>query len=82
MENRNRRKVYEGKVLSNKMQKTVVVEIERKIHHPLYGKRITQRKKIYAHDAEGNVKEGDKVTVMECRPLSKLKRFRVVGISK
>jgi len=75
---RGHRKVYTGVVTSNKMDKTVVVQISRRCQHPVYGKVITRSKKYYAHDASGEAKVGDQVTIMETRPLSKLKRWRVV----
>ncbi len=80
MATESRRKEYTGKVISNKMDKTVVVEIERKIPHPLYGKRIKRRKKFYAHDPENKCQIGDIVKIRETRPLSKLKRFEVIEI--
>lgn len=76
---RARRKVRSGQVVSNKMQKTVVVEVKRTLRHPQYGKVITRKKKYYAH-LEGDMKPnvGDTVSIMECRPISKLKRWRVI----
>lgn len=74
----NRRKTQKGTVVSNKMQKTVVVEIERTLRHPKYGKVMTRGKKIYAHHEGEPLKTGEIVTVTETRPLSKLKRWRVV----
>lgn len=80
MEARNDRKVKDGIVVSNKMDKTVVVlEVTMKLH-PLYRKRIKNSKKYKAHDEENKCKIGDKVTIMETRPLSKEKRWRVVEI--
>lgn len=77
-EGRNSRKVKKGTVVSNKMQSTVVVSVERTYRHPEYQKVITRRKKYYAHnDKPLNI--GDKVTIVETRPLSKLKRWRVVA---
>lgn len=75
----SRRKVKIGKVISNKMQKTVVVEVQRTYRHPKYGKVITRGKKYYAHNEEPNLKVGDQVTIIETRPLSKLKRWRVMA---
>jgi small subunit ribosomal protein S17 len=72
------RKVKKGVVLSNKMQKTVVVRVERTCRHPRYSKVITRAKKYYAHDESGLLQVGDQVTIMETRPLSKLKHWRVV----
>jgi len=74
------RKVQVGKVISDKMDKTVVVAIETLVRHPLYGKIVKQTKKFKAHDAENACRIGDKVRVMETRPLSKEKRWRVVEI--
>lgn len=79
-EARNARKVRTGKVVSDKMEKTVVVAIERRVKHPVYGKMMTRTKKLKAHDEENSAKLGDTVRIMETRPLSKDKRFRVVEI--
>ncbi|MFN3978557.1 MAG: 30S ribosomal protein S17 [Sulfurihydrogenibium azorense] len=73
-------KEFVGKVVSNKMDKTVVVAVERKFPHPLYGKQVKKTKKFYAHDEENKCKEGDIVRIRETRPLSKLKRWIVVEI--
>lgn len=78
-QDRGNRKVKKGIVVSNKMDKTVVVKIERRIRHPQYGKVITRNKKIYAHNELKPLNIGDEVTVIETRPLSKLKRWRVVA---
>ena len=59
------------------MQKTIVVEVSRRVPHPLYKRIITKRKKFYAHDEEGTAKLGDVVRIIECRPLSQLKRWRL-----
>lgn len=67
-----------GVVVSNKMEKTVVVKVTRKALHPKYGKQIEKYTKCYAHDEENKAEIGREVTIMECRPLSKLKRWRVV----
>ncbi len=67
-----------GKVISNKMQKTVVVEIERIKEHPKYKRRFKVHKKYKAHDEKGEYKEGDRVIMEECRPLSKEKKWRVI----
>ncbi|BDU49532.1 30S ribosomal protein S17 [Haliovirga abyssi] len=80
METRNDRKVREGVVVSDKMDKTVVVAEVRMIMHPLYKKRVKSTKKYKAHDEENICKTGDKVRIMETRPLSKDKRWRVVDI--
>ena len=74
------RKTRKGVVVSNKMQKTVVVRVERTIRHPRYEKVIVQTKKYYAHDEDMRAKIGDEVVIMETRPLSKLKRWRVVDV--
>ena len=66
-----------GKVLSNKMNKTVVVQVERKVLHPKYLKYIKRRTKLYAHDEKNEAKIGDQVVLVESRPISKLKRWRV-----
>ncbi len=66
-----------GKVLSNKMQKTVVVLVERRVLHPKYKKYIKRRTKLYAHDEKNEAKIGDRVMLIETRPLSKTKRWRV-----
>ena len=80
METRNRRKVMIGKVVSNKMDKTIVVAIEYKVKHPLYGKIVKRTYKLKAHDEKNVCSIGDKVKVMETRPLSKDKRWRLVEI--
>ena len=80
MEERNSRKVKIGKVISNKMDKTIVVAVEESIKHPLYGKVVKRTYKMKAHDAENACAIGDKVRVMETRPLSKDKRWRLVEI--
>ena len=66
-----------GEVVSTKMQKTIVVEVSRRVPHPLYKRIVTKRKKFYAHDEENTAKLGDVVRIIECRPLSKLKRWRL-----
>lgn len=80
MEDRSYRKEKLGKVLSNKMEKTIVVGVERTIVHPLYGKRLKQTTKLMVHDEENTCLIGDVVRVMETRPLSRNKRWRVVEI--
>jgi len=77
---RNARKTRVGLVVSDKMQKTVVVSVERRVPHPVYGKMVTRSKKYKAHDEENSAKVGDRVRIMETRPLSKDKRWRVVEI--
>lgn len=76
---RGRRKVREGLVVSNKMQKTVVVKIERRTQHPLYGKTVIRSTRFKAHDLVG-CDEGDRVEIAETRPLSREKRWRVTRI--
>ena len=80
METRNRRKVMIGKVVSNKMDKTIVVAIEDSVRHPLYKKIIKRTVKLKAHDEKNECSIGDRVRVMETRPLSKDKRWRLVEI--
>lgn len=77
---RNRRKVQIGRVVSDKMQKTIVVAVERHKKHPLYHKRVKVTKKYKAHDENNEAKIGDLVEIMETRPLSKEKRWRLVRI--
>jgi small subunit ribosomal protein S17 len=69
-----------GRVISDKMNKTVTVLIERRTMHPLYGKVITRSSKYHAHDETNECKEGDLVTIEECRPLSRTKSWRVVQL--
>ena len=80
MEERNLRKVMIGTVTSNKMDKTVVVSVETSVKHKLYGKIVKRTYKLKAHDENNECHEGDKVEVMETRPLSKDKRWRVVEV--
>jgi len=80
MENRKLRKVRVGQVISDKMKKTIVVAVERRIKHPLYGRIIKRTSKFYAHDEKCQAKVGDTVKIMETRPLSKLKRWRLVEV--
>ncbi|MBP7072810.1 MAG: 30S ribosomal protein S17 [Clostridia bacterium] len=77
---RNNRKTRIGKVISDKMDKTIVVGIETLVRHPLYGKSIKRTTKFKAHDENNECKIGDKVKIMETRPLSKDKRWRLVEI--
>ncbi len=79
-EARNRRQMAVGTVVSDKMQKTVVVEIARLTRHQAYGKRVAGKTRVKAHDEEGTCREGDTVRLMGTRPLSKGKRWRVVEI--
>ena len=77
---RNNRKVLRGTVVSDKMDKTIVVEIETTKSHPLYGRRVKYTKKFKAHDENNEAKVGDVVEIMETRPLSRDKHFRLVSI--
>jgi small subunit ribosomal protein S17 len=77
---RNARKSRTGLVVSDKMEKTVVVAIERRVPHPVYGKMVTRTKRLKAHDEENSAKVGDTVRIVETRPLSKDKRWRLVEI--
>lgn len=80
MEVRGKRKVRIGKVVSNKMDKSIVVAIERKVPHPIYKKYFTKTTKLMAHDENNECQIGDIVEIMETRPLSKRKRWRLVRI--
>jgi len=80
MEERNLRKVMVGTVTSDKMDKTVVVSVETSVSHKMYGKTVKRTYKLKAHDEENKCEIGDKVKVMETRPLSKDKRWRVVEV--
>jgi small subunit ribosomal protein S17 len=80
MENRNLRKERTGVVTSDKMDKSIVVAVERKVKHPKYGKFIKKTTKFVAHDEKNECNEGDTVTIQETRPLSKLKTWRLVEI--
>ena len=77
---RGNRKERVGEVISNKMNKTIVVRVERRFPHPQFKKIVTQYKKFYAHDEKQEAKVGDRVRIQETRPLSKLKRWRLVEI--
>jgi small subunit ribosomal protein S17 len=77
---RKNRKTREGLVVSNKMDKTAVVAVIERVRHPKYAKFVMRTKKLYAHDETNDVNVGDKVRVMETRPLSKNKRWRVVEV--
>ena len=77
---RNVRKEREGIVVSEGMNKTIVVNVERRVRHPVFGKEVRRYKKCYAHDEKNEAKTGDLVRIMETRPLSKLKRWRLVEI--
>ena len=80
MERENKRRVLRGKVVSDKMDKTIVVEISTKKSHPLYGKRVKFSRKFKAHDENNEAHIGDIVEIMETRPLSKDKHFRLIKI--
>ena len=79
---RNHRTTVQGVVTSVKMAKTIVVTVSTERNDPLYQKRVGYSKKYYAHDENGLAKVGDVVTIMACRPMSKLKRFRLVSVDK
>ena len=79
---RNKRKEMVGKVVSDKMQKTIVVAVTSRVKHPLYNKIMTKTYKLKAHDEENQAKIGDTVKVMETRPLSKDKRWRLVEVTE
>ena len=80
MEERNERKERIGKVVSNKMQKTITVAVDRKVKHPIYGKHVNRTTKFKAHDEANTAGIGDTVRIMETRPISKLKRWRLVEV--
>jgi small subunit ribosomal protein S17 len=77
---RGSRKTRVGEVISSGMNKTIVVTTVTRVPHPKFGKIVKQKKKFYAHDEEGKAKSGDTVRIMETRPLSKLKRWRLVEV--
>ncbi len=80
MMNSGNKKRLTGKVLDSKMQNTAIVEISRRFSHPLYKKYITRTKKYYAHDPKNDCKVGDIVNIIESKPMSKLKRWRVLSV--
>lgn len=80
MEKRNLRKVRQGVVFSNKMDKTITVAVSWKEKHPIYGKFVSKTKKFHAHDENNECNEGDVVRIMETRPLSRTKRWRLLNI--
>jgi len=80
MERVNRRKIQQGKVTSDSCDKTITVLVERKIPHPVYKKYFKRSKKFMAHDAENTCNEGDFVRIIECRPLSKRKSWRLLSV--
>lgn len=77
---RNLRKIRQGKVVSNKMEKSIVVAVARKVKHPIYGKFVNKTKRFMAHDENNEAGEGDIVRIMETRPLSKRKRWRLLEV--
>jgi small subunit ribosomal protein S17 len=79
-EERNARKVREGLVVSNKMNQTAVIAIVERVAHHKYSKMVVRTKELYAHDATNDVNIGDRVRVMEIRPMSKLKRWRIIEV--
>lgn len=80
MEARNLRKIRTGVVTSNKMTKTITVQVERKVKHPIYGKFVKKSTRFHAHDDKNECSIGDIVRIMETRPLSKTKRWRLVEV--
>jgi len=80
MENRKLRKERTGIVVSNKMDKTIIIAVKRKVKHPIYGKFVNRTSKYYAHDEENTCNIGDTVLIMETRPMSKSKNWRLVEI--
>lgn len=82
MEKRKSRKVREGRVVSDVQDKTVVVRVERRLRHPLFGKVVRRSKKYHVHDEKNEAKNGDRVRIEETRPLSRTKRWRLVEILK
>ncbi len=80
MESRGHRKVREGRVCSSAGEKTIAVLVERRVRHPLLGKEIRVKKKVHAHDEKNEAKVGDRVRVMETRPISRIKRWRLIEI--
>lgn len=73
-------RTLQGKVISNKMDKSITVAIERQVKHPIYGKFIKRTTKLHVHDENNQCKEGDVVTIRECRPLSKTKSWTLVAV--
>ncbi|WP_390406528.1 30S ribosomal protein S17 [Lacticaseibacillus jixiensis] len=80
MAERNSRKVYQGTVVSDKMDKTITVEVSTTKTHPVYGKRVKYSKRYYAHDEDNTAQTGDVVRIMETRPMSRNKRFRLLNV--
>jgi len=79
---RGKRKERSGKVISDAMDKTIVVKVERRVRHPLYGKEMRMSSTCYVHDEANQAKVGDKVRIMETRPLSRIKRWRLIDVVK
>ncbi|MAM70070.1 MAG: 30S ribosomal protein S17 [Gammaproteobacteria bacterium] len=77
-----RARIATGKVVSNKMEKTVTVLVERRVKHPVYGKYVTKSSKLHAHDEKNECNPGDKVTIKEVRPISKMKTWALVSIDE
>jgi small subunit ribosomal protein S17 len=82
MADRSRRKVFLGRVVSNKVEKTITVAVERRFRHPLYGKYVTKTSKFVAHDENNECNVGDIIRIMEVRPLSRRKRWRLIEVVK
>jgi len=82
MSNRSKRKIFIGDVVSDKMDKSITVQVQRRFRHPLYGKYVTKSTKFMAHDEKNESQIGDTVRIMEVRPLSRRKRWRLVEIVK
>jgi small subunit ribosomal protein S17 len=82
MNSTSRKRKLVGVVVSNKMEKSIVVQVDRLVKHPLYKKYLKRTSKFYAHDQKNDCQIGDTVMIMECRPLSKLKRWRLIEILK
>ena len=80
MSEKANKRMLAGRVVSDKMEKTVTVLVERRVTHPLYGKVITRSKKYHAHDEKNEYREGDRVVIEECRPLARTKAWRVVKL--
>jgi small subunit ribosomal protein S17 len=80
MEGQQRRKVLRGEVVSNRMQKTITVRVERRLRHPIYERVVKRSKKFHAHDEYNQCQIGDQVRIIETRPLSKTKRWRLLEI--
>jgi small subunit ribosomal protein S17 len=80
MEGQTRRKVLLGEVVSNRMQKTITVRVERRLRHPIYERVVKRSKKFHAHDENNQCQIGDQVRIIETRPLSKTKRWRLLEI--